>query len=229
MKSLPRCGADIARIREVGTAFYHPSAPLVASRSHPPSIRGMQKNVPVNPRHYATHPARAKLNVPIDFSNTPLLHHTAKSALAADELPESARQGTTQRMNLFQAINSALSHALRTDDRVLLFGEDVSFGGVFRCSMGLSAEYGDERVFNTPLSEQGIVGFAIGTAMEGMKPVAEIQFSDYMYPAYDQLVNEAAKLRYRVGTNAHAQSCGGLVVRMPVSYTHLTLPTKRIV
>lgn len=98
---------------------------------------------------------------------------------------------------------------------MLLFGEDVAFGGVFRCSMNLASEFGDDRVFNTPLSEQGIVGFAVGAAVEGMKPIAEIQFADYVYPAFDQIVNEAAKIRYRAGTNADAQSCGGLVIRMP--------------
>lgn len=97
---------------------------------------------------------------------------------------------------------------------MLLFGEDVSFGGVFRCSMNLAADFGSERVFNTPLTEQGIVGFAIGCAAEGMKPVAEIQFADYVYPAFDQLVNEAAKMRYRTG-NLKDMHPGGLVVRMP--------------
>ena len=116
-------------------------------------------------------------------------------------------------MNLFQAVNDALSIALSADERVLLFGEDVAFGGVFRCSMNLASQYGSERVFNTPLSEQGIVGFAIGCAAEGMKPVAEIQFADYVYPAFDQLVNEAAKFRYRAGSTGH--HAGGLVVRMP--------------
>lgn len=153
--------------------------------------------------------------MPTDYSSTPLLHHSAKSALANRELPEEARNGTTSRINLFQAINSALAHALRSDQRVLLFGEDVAFGGVFRCSMNLATEFGDERVFNTPLSEQGIVGFAIGAAMEGMRPVAEVQFADYVYPAFDQIVNEAAKCRYRAGSNGDTQSCGGLVIRMP--------------
>lgn len=95
----------------------------------------------------------------------------------------------------------------------MLFGEDVAFGGVFRCSMDLQMEFGGERVFNTPLTEQGIVGFAIGAAAQGMKPVAEIQFADYVFPAFDQIVNEAAKFRYREGTTgAHV---GGLVIRMP--------------
>lgn len=166
-------------------------------------------------RHYASHPPNARLNIPTDYSSTPLLHHSSKSALANPELPQEARAGTTSRINLFSAVNAALAHALRTDDRVLLFGEDVAFGGVFRCSMNLASEFGDARVFNTPLSEQGIVGFAVGAAVQGMKPVAEVQFADYVFPAFDQIVNEAAKIRYRAGTNADAQACGGMVIRMP--------------
>lgn len=96
---------------------------------------------------------------------------------------------------------------------MLLFGEDVAFGGVFRCSVDLQTEFGAERVFNTPLTEQGIMGFGIGAAAEGFKPVAEIQFADYVFPAFDQLVNEAAKFRYREG--ATGGNVGGLVVRMP--------------
>jgi 2-oxoisovalerate dehydrogenase E1 component beta subunit len=95
----------------------------------------------------------------------------------------------------------------------MLFGEDVAFGGVFRCSMDLQTEFGSERVFNTPLTEQGIAGFAIGAAAEGMKPVAEIQFADYVFPAFDQIVNEAAKFRYREGGTGI--NVGGLVIRMP--------------
>lgn len=95
----------------------------------------------------------------------------------------------------------------------MLFGEDVAFGGVFRCSMDLQTEFGSDRVFNTPLTEQGIAGFAIGAAAEGMKPVAEIQFADYVFPAFDQIVNEAAKFRYREGGTG--TNVGGLVIRMP--------------
>jgi len=95
----------------------------------------------------------------------------------------------------------------------MLFGEDIAFGGVFRCSAGLATDFGSHRVFNTPLTEQGIVGFAIGAAAEGMRPIAEIQFADYVWPAFDQLVNEAAKMRYREG--ATGMSCGGMVIRMP--------------
>jgi 2-oxoisovalerate dehydrogenase E1 component beta subunit len=160
-------------------------------------------------RLYSTHAASARLNVPIDYAATPLLHHSPQS-LQQSSLPSRA---PSTRLNLFQAINSALNHALRSDERVMVFGEDVAFGGVFRCSMNLATDFGSERVFNTPLSEQGIVGFAIGCAAQGMKPVAEIQFADYVYPAFDQFVNEAAKYRYReAATGGHA---GGLVVRMP--------------
>jgi 2-oxoisovalerate dehydrogenase E1 component beta subunit len=116
-------------------------------------------------------------------------------------------------MNLMQAVNDALSTSLSEDESVLIFGEDVAFGGVFRCTMKLAETFGGDRVFNTPLTEQGIVGFAIGVAAEGMRPVAEIQFADYVYPAFDQLVNEAAKLRYRDGTCG--RGAGGLTVRMP--------------
>ncbi|KAI4109821.1 MAG: hypothetical protein LQ339_001605 [Xanthoria mediterranea] len=161
-------------------------------------------------RAYSTHPPNARLNLPIDYSTHPLLHH---SSAALQRHPDFPSDSSTKRLNLFQAINSALTHALRTDDRVLVFGEDVAFGGVFRCSMNLATEFGSERVFNTPLSEQGIVGFGIGCAAQGMKPIAEIQFADYVYPAFDQLVNEAAKWRYREG--ATGGNVGGLVVRMP--------------
>lgn len=116
-------------------------------------------------------------------------------------------------MNLFQAINETLATSLTEDETVLVFGEDVSFGGVFRCTMKLAERFGGDRVFNTPLTEQGIMGFAIGCAAEGMRPIAEIQFADYVYPAFDQLVNEAAKFRYRDGANG--RSAGGLTVRMP--------------
>ncbi|KAL2027978.1 hypothetical protein VTO58DRAFT_110666 [Aureobasidium pullulans] len=177
--------------------------------------RRLSKTGCQTPRLYSTLLPQARLNTPTDFESTSLLNHNSRSALSSSELSSDVKGGTATRLNLFQAINSALSHALRSDPRVLLFGEDVAFGGVFRCSMNLSSEFGDDRVFNTPLTEQGIVGFAIGAAFEGMKPVAEVQFADYVYPAFDQLVNEAAKARFRAGVNAKAQSCGGLVVRMP--------------
>lgn len=116
-------------------------------------------------------------------------------------------------MNLFQAVNNALQTALASSNKVLCFGEDVAFGGVFRCTSGLQDEFGPRRVFNTPLTEQGIVGTAIGAAAEGMKPVVEIQFADYVYTAFDQIVNEACKFRYREGQTG--ANLGGMVIRMP--------------
>lgn len=161
-------------------------------------------------RFYSTRALNARLNLPIEYSSHPLLQHTSSFLEASLCLPQNT---PTVRQNFFQAINGALSHALRSDERVLVFGEDVAFGGVFRCSMNLATDFGSERVFNTPLSEQGIVGFAIGCAAQGMRPIAEIQFADYVYPAFDQLVNEAAKWRYREGSTGG--NVGGLVVRMP--------------
>lgn len=124
----------------------------------------------------------------------------------------SSPESETARMNVFQAVNNALDIALTTDPSAILFGEDVGFGGVFRCSVGLQDKHGKERVFNTPLSEQGIVGFGIGAAVAGATAIAEIQFADYIFPAFDQLVNEAAKFRYRSGNQ---YDCGGLTVRAP--------------
>lgn len=115
-------------------------------------------------------------------------------------------------MNLFQAVNSALDIALQTDKSAILFGEDVKFGGVFRCSLDLNKKYGDDRVFNTPLCEQGIAAFGIGYASVGKTAIAEMQFADYIFPAFDQIVNEAAKFRYRTGNQFH---CGGLTIRTP--------------
>lgn len=92
--------------------------------------------------------------------------------------PEVPANAPTQRMNLFQAINNAMDIALQTDPTAIICGEDVGFGGVFRCSTGLRDKYGEKRVFNTPLSEQGIAGFAIGYAAVGGTVVAEIQFAD---------------------------------------------------
>mmetsp|Transcript_41281 Transcript_41281/g.129307 ORF Transcript_41281/g.129307 Transcript_41281/m.129307 type:complete len:323 (+) Transcript_41281:137-1105(+) len=115
-------------------------------------------------------------------------------------------------MNLFSAVNDAMRIALLTDESAVVFGEDVAFGGVFRCSVGLREEFGPERVFNTPLCEQGIAGFAIGYAAMGRTAVAEMQFADYIFPAFDQIVNEAAKYRYRSGAQFN---CGSLTFRAP--------------
>lgn len=101
-------------------------------------------------------------------------------------------------MNMIQAINSAMDVMMERDPNVVVFGEDVGyFGGVFRCTAGLQKKYGKTRVFDTPIAEGGIIGTAVGMGVYGLRPVAEIQFADYIYPAFDQLVSEAARLRYR--------------------------------
>ncbi|CAI2184572.1 16735_t:CDS:10 [Funneliformis geosporum] len=148
-------------------------------------------------------------------------------------MPGVSQSRETKKMNMFQAINDAMSIALATDETAgrFIFGEDVAFGGVFRCTLGLAETFeslelnilvfaessptstaGRDRVFNTPLSEQGIVGFGIGMAAMGHTAIAEIQFADYIFPAFDQLVNEASKYRYRSGGIFNV---GGLTVRSP--------------
>jgi 2-oxoisovalerate dehydrogenase E1 component beta subunit len=103
-------------------------------------------------------------------------------------------------LNLIQAVNDALRTEMRRDRDVVVLGEDVGrFGGVFRATQGLQAEFGAERVIDTPLAEGGIVGTAVGMALYGLKAVPEVQFADFIYPAMDQIVNEAAKYRYRSG------------------------------
>ncbi|MEY4773202.1 MAG: hypothetical protein RIT40_237, partial [Planctomycetota bacterium] len=115
-------------------------------------------------------------------------------------------------LTLIQAVNDALKTAMRTDPNVLVFGEDVGpKGGVFLATDGLTKEFGEKRCFDTPLSEDGIVGAAIGMATNGLKPIAEIQFQDFIFPAFDQIVSEAAKLRYRSG----GQYTCPLVIRTP--------------
>ena len=117
------------------------------------------------------------------------------------------------KMNLLQAINNALDIALSSDEKALCFGEDVGhFGGVFRATSHLQEKYGKHRCFNTPLTEQGIVGFANGLAAQGMTAIAEIQFADYIFPAFDQIVNETAKFRYRSGNEFNV---GGITIRTP--------------
>ncbi|HQR10708.1 MAG TPA: alpha-ketoacid dehydrogenase subunit beta [Casimicrobiaceae bacterium] len=115
-------------------------------------------------------------------------------------------------MTMIQAIRSAMDVMLGRDDNVVVFGEDVGFfGGVFRCTDGLQAKYGTSRVFDTPIAEGGIVGVAVGMGAYGLRPVAEIQFADYFYPAYDQIVSEAARVRYR----SAGDFTSPITVRMP--------------
>jgi len=115
---------------------------------------------------------------------------------------------------MYQAINSAMDIALEKDPKALLFGEDVGFGGVFRCSEGLQDKHGKDRVFNAPVAEQAIAGFAIGLGVTGYTPIAEMQFADYIFPAFDQIVNELAKYRYRTGGTYTA---GSITIRAPCS------------
>ncbi len=116
-------------------------------------------------------------------------------------------------MNMVQAIGDALRLEMRKDPRVVVLGEDVGkVGGVFRVTHGLYEEFGDDRVIDTPLSEGGIIGCAIGMALYGMRPVPEIQFSDFIFPAYDQIVSELAKYRYRSG----GEYAPNMVIRTPV-------------
>ena len=115
-------------------------------------------------------------------------------------------------MNMVQAINSALDVMLERDAAVVVLGEDVGyFGGVFRCTDGLQRKFGEQRVLDTPIAEGGIVGAAIGMGVNGLRPVAEIQFADYAYPAFDQIVSEMARLRHRTAGEFWAP----LTVRMP--------------
>src|SRR5919204_4913197 len=116
-------------------------------------------------------------------------------------------------MNMVQAINDGLRLEMKRDDRVVVLGEDVGkVGGVFRVTQGLFDEFGDDRVIDTPLSEGGIIGCAIGMALYGLVPVPEIQFADFIFPAFDQIVSELAKYRYRSGGEYPSK----LVIRTPV-------------
>src|ERR1051325_8772212 len=115
-------------------------------------------------------------------------------------------------MNIIEAVRSALQTQMRADPRVVVLGEDVGkFGGVFRARSGLYDEFGADRVIDTPLAEAGIIGTAIGMALYGLRPIAEIQFADFIFPAFDQIVNELAKFRYRSGGEYPAP----VVIRTP--------------
>ena len=116
-------------------------------------------------------------------------------------------------INIIEAVRSALQLQMRVDPRVVVLGEDIGkFGGVFRATSGLHEEFGGDRVIDTPLAEAGIIGTAIGMALYGLRPVPEIQFSDFIFPAFDQIVNELAKFRYRSG----GQYACPMVIRTPV-------------
>ncbi len=116
-------------------------------------------------------------------------------------------------MTMIESIRDAHAVAMEADETVVVFGEDVGyFGGVFRCTQGLQKRFGKTRCFDAPINESGIVGAAIGMAAHGLRPCIEIQFADYMYPAYDQIVSEAARIRYRSAGDFTVP----LTIRMPV-------------
>jgi 2-oxoisovalerate dehydrogenase E1 component len=128
--------------------------------------------------------------------------------VGTDRLPD----GPTESLTMAGAINAALHQAMETDDEVIVLGEDVGIaGGVFRVTEGLQKEYGDQRVIDTPLNESGIVGTAIGMALAGARPVAEIQFEGFVYPAFDQIVSHLGRFRYRTRGNSSVP----VVVRFP--------------
>ncbi|KAJ2845946.1 ATP-dependent RNA helicase mtr4, partial [Coemansia brasiliensis] len=149
----------------------------------------------------------------LGVAHSKLLLQTVAAVRSSSELQQlGVADSETRKMNMCQAINDALRIAMASNDTAVVFGEDVAFGGVFRCSVGLADDFGRERVFNTPLTEQGIAGFAIGMASMGHTAIAEIQFADYILPAFDQIANEAAKFRYRSGSEFNA---GGVTIRAP--------------
>jgi branched-chain alpha-keto acid dehydrogenase E1 component (EC 1.2.4.4) len=125
---------------------------------------------------------------------------------------EKAAVADTAPMTMIQALRSAMDVMMGRDDNVIVYGQDVGyFGGVFRVTEGLQAKYGTSRCFDAPISEGGIVGTAIGMAAYGLKPVVEIQFADYFYPATDQIVSEAARMRHR----SNGDFTAPITIRMP--------------
>jgi 2-oxoisovalerate dehydrogenase E1 component beta subunit len=129
-----------------------------------------------------------------------------------EDTPVTLSEAPTRRLTMIEAINDALDIMCERDPNVVILGEDVGyFGGVFRATAGLQQKYGPSRVFDTPISECGIIGAAVGMGAYGLRPVPEIQFADYIYPGLDQLISEAARLRYRSAGEFHAP----ITVRAP--------------
>src|ERR1044071_5958665 len=120
------------------------------------------------------------------------------ASMTEDDTAVSQADAPARSMNMIEAINDALDIMLERDPDVIVMGEDVGyFGGVFRATAGLQEKHGKTRVFDTPISECGIIGVAVGMGAYGLRPIPEIQFADYIYPGLDQLISEAARLRYR--------------------------------
>jgi len=143
----------------------------------------------------------------------PLPAMDAKRALSGPRKMPPKPTGPSQRSTMVAAINDALTIAMEKDPKAIVFGEDVAFGGVFRASVGLREKFGEGRVMNAPVAEQAIAGFAVGLSVAGYTAIAEMQFADYIFPAFDQIVNEIAKYRYR---NAGG-GAGNIVIRSPCS------------
>src|SRR5699024_12664426 len=123
-----------------------------------------------------------------------------------------SRAEVNVKLPVVHALSRALDDAMAADERWLMFGEDVGpLGGVFRVTDGLTAKYGEDRCFDPPLAESGIVGFAVGLAMNGMRPVVEVQFDAFAYPAFEQIVSHVAKLRNRTRGEVELP----LVIRVP--------------
>lgn len=134
-----------------------------------------------------------------------LAHASSASSSQAQRNPDAP-------ITIVQAINEALTQSMAVNDSIVVYGEDVGLnGGVFRVTEGLQARFGEHRVFDTSLTESGIIGTAYGMAVAGLLPVVEIQFADYIFPAFDQIVSEVAKLRFRSGGDG---SCP-MVIRTP--------------
>jgi 2-oxoisovalerate dehydrogenase E1 component beta subunit len=132
--------------------------------------------------------------------------------VSTDDEPVTLADAPARAMTMIEAINDALDTMLERDPDVILLGEDIGyFGGVFRCTAGLQEKHGKTRVFDTPINECGIIGVAVGMGAYGLRPVPEIQFADYIYPGLDQLVSEAARLRYR----SAAEFIAPMTVRTP--------------
>ena len=127
-------------------------------------------------------------------------------------MEQAVQHATATPMTMIAALRSAMDVMMARDDNVIVYGEDVGyFGGVFRVTEGLQAKYGKTRCFDAPISESGIVGTGIGMAAYGLRPAVEIQFADYVYPAYDQIVSELARLRHRSAGDFFAP----ITIRMP--------------
>jgi 2-oxoisovalerate dehydrogenase E1 component len=143
-------------------------------------------------------------------------HDEPQTEFGEDEIwrigNDSAPDGPTKSWNMAEAINATLSQAMTADDNIVILGEDVGVsGGVFRITEGLLAKFGDDRVIDSPLNESGIVGTAIGMALAGARPIAEIQFDGFVYPAFDQIVSHLGRFRFRTRSNVSMP----VVVRWP--------------